>query len=206
MPNWNYNSVEIHAPKEAVEWPVSYPTQGRHLPSSTCISSSRRRSPQTIRPATRPGTTTGSSIIPGQNGHPRFTSVISDVDRRSPFGYDTARTPNNGTLQRLHEKTGWTIRNDYLEEGMQFAVASSARTESARRGERIHDHLRNLRAGKPEEEYDEEQTVSSAMAAAAKLCFIRASPTCEVCRQRKLSLTSPSPTPGSALTATGQAS
>ena len=33
----------------------------------------------------------------------------SDVDGVSLLGYDSAWTPNNGTLQRLHEKTGWTI-------------------------------------------------------------------------------------------------
>ena len=36
------------------------------------------------------------------------------------LSYDTARAPNNGTLQRLHELTGWTIVNEYEEPGMCF--------------------------------------------------------------------------------------
>ena len=36
------------------------------------------------------------------------------------LSYDTAWAPNNGTLQRLHELTGWTIVNEYEEPGMGF--------------------------------------------------------------------------------------
>lgn len=34
--------------------------------------------------------------------------------------YDTAREPNNKTLERLHQLTGWTIVNEYVEPGMLF--------------------------------------------------------------------------------------
>ncbi len=36
------------------------------------------------------------------------------------LNYDTARAPNNLTLMRLHELTGWTIVNEYQEPGMCF--------------------------------------------------------------------------------------
>jgi hypothetical protein len=43
------------------------------------------------------------------------------VDGQSThLGYDTARSPNNGTLQRLHEQTGWHIENEYEEPGSAF--------------------------------------------------------------------------------------
>ncbi len=34
--------------------------------------------------------------------------------------YDTARAPNNGTLEQMHKLTGWHITNDYEEPGMGF--------------------------------------------------------------------------------------
>jgi len=34
--------------------------------------------------------------------------------------YETAWSPNNGTLEKLHELTGWMIVNEYEEPGIGF--------------------------------------------------------------------------------------
>ncbi len=56
--------------------------------------------------------TTGSKWFP----------TIHYVDEGNPtvLGYETAWTPNNGTLQRLSEITGWEIENEYEEPNMEF--------------------------------------------------------------------------------------
>ncbi len=41
-------------------------------------------------------------------------------DEEALLRYDTAWGPNNGTLQRLHELTGWSITNEYEEPMMMF--------------------------------------------------------------------------------------
>jgi hypothetical protein len=73
--------------------------------------------------------------------------------------YDTAWCPNNGTLQRLHEKTGWAIRNEYMEEGMGFCGLFTCEAGECENEERDLDttlcEVCELR--KPEEEFDEEQ-------------------------------------------------
>lgn len=49
--------------------------------------------------------------------------IIGELARASDqtnLSYDSARAPNNGTLERLHELTGWTIENEYEEPGVGF--------------------------------------------------------------------------------------
>ena len=52
-------------------------------------------------------------------GIPEVHFCESEYRRRHRLDYDTAWAPNNGTLQRLHEMTGWRIGNDCIEEGAQ---------------------------------------------------------------------------------------
>lgn len=74
------------------------------------------------------------------------------------LSYDSARTPNNGTLQRLHEKTGWTIRNDYREEGMQFAGCLICEGGECRDEAKEYLTICEIcEEGKPDHEFDEEQ-------------------------------------------------
>lgn len=46
--------------------------------------------------------------------------IICEHDDATYLSYDTARAPNNLTLMRLHELTGWTIVNEYEEPGEGF--------------------------------------------------------------------------------------
>jgi Ferredoxin-like domain in Api92-like protein len=71
--------------------------------------------------------------------------------------YDTARSPNNGTLQRLHDKTGWTIRNDYIEEGMQTCGRFTCESGACEDEEQEYmTSCEICEARKPDDEYDEE--------------------------------------------------
>lgn len=72
--------------------------------------------------------------------------------------YDTAWTPNNGTLQRLHEKTGWHIVNDYLEEGALMCGRLTCEGGACRDEELEYmSSCEICEKRKPEEEFDEEQ-------------------------------------------------
>lgn len=46
--------------------------------------------------------------------------ITSTDDEVTYLDYDSARAPNNGTLERLHELTGWHIENEYEEPGCAF--------------------------------------------------------------------------------------
>ena len=93
----------------------------------------------------------------GSKWAPEVHFCESRSDKITFLGYDTAWTPNNGTLQRLHDKTGWKICNEYTEEGMQ----SHGRL-TCENGEFDDEELEYLTSceiceeGKPDDEYDEE--------------------------------------------------
>ena len=55
--------------------------------------------------------------------------------------YDTARSPNNGTLQRLHELTGWDIENAYEEPGNAFEGTFTCSDGVCHNEERPYRHL-----------------------------------------------------------------
>ena len=118
MPNWNYNSVEIHAPIEAVkEWLVP-------KDESSFEFNMHKLFPETF-PADDPTgsmswdydwfvNNTGSKWAPD-------VDLCTDEDPTVTYlSYDTAWAPNNLTLMRLYELTGWTIVNEYEEPGMGF--------------------------------------------------------------------------------------
>lgn len=116
MPNWNYNSVEIHAPLEAVkQWLV--PTN-----ENTFAFNMHKLFPEMI-PADDP---TGNDTWnydwfvdnTGSKWAPEVT--ICQGNGVTYLSYDSAWSPNNGTLRRLHELTGWAIVNEYEEPGMSF--------------------------------------------------------------------------------------
>lgn len=74
------------------------------------------------------------------------------------LGYDTAWSPNNGTLQRLHEKTGWTITNEYMEEGMQMHGRFTCENNECEDEELEYlTHCEICEEGKADHEFDEEQ-------------------------------------------------
>ena len=118
MPNWNYNSVKIYAPENQVK---DYLVQkedelvfNMHLlfpwrfPSSDPTGEASWNYDWSVE-------NTGSKWYPDvylhKNGPDEQITYLS---------YDTARAPNNLTLQRLHEITGWMIVNEYEEAGMCF--------------------------------------------------------------------------------------
>jgi len=73
------------------------------------------------------------------------------------LSYDSAWSPNNGTLQRLHDKTGRQIRNEYREEGMQFAGCFICDNGACRDEEREYRTVCEIcEEEKPDDAYDEE--------------------------------------------------
>lgn len=105
----------------------------------------------------RLGTTAGSPITRARSGHLRFTSAKA-VPIVTIFGYDTAWAPNNGTLQRLHELTGWTLRNEYEEGGLQIHGRFTCENGDCRNEELEYLTTCEIcEEGKPEAEFDEEQ-------------------------------------------------
>lgn len=94
----------------------------------------------------------------GSKWSPNVVVDLGGADDVTILLYDTAWSPNNGTLQRLHEKTGWTICNDYIEEGAQMCGRFTCDNGDC------HDEDQEYMTSceicekrKPEEEFDEEQ-------------------------------------------------
>jgi hypothetical protein len=155
MPNWNYNSVEIHAPLEAVK--------ERLIPSlnDSYVFNMHKLFSEKF-PADDP---TGDKTWEynryvehtGAKWAPEVHICISEVAGVTVLGYDTAWTPNNGTLQRLHDKTGRTIRNEYLEEGMQVAGCFTCESGQCRDEEQEYmTSCEICEERKPDEDFDEE--------------------------------------------------
>ncbi len=118
MPNWNYNSVEINAPIEAVkEWLLP---KDEH----TFEFNMHKLFPETF-PADDP---TGSKNWnydwfvdnTGSKWAPEVQCCEGSTPDVTYLNYDTARAPNNLTLRRLHQLTGWIIVNEYEEPGVGF--------------------------------------------------------------------------------------
>lgn len=163
MPNWNYNSVEIHAPKAAVmEWLVLHPGNPEYGTGEHYRFNMHKLFPETI-PADDPAgdktwnydwfvDNTGSKWAPEV-----YVSESEHNTELTYLTYDSARTPNNGTLRRLYEKTAWTIRNDYREEGMQFAGCFICEAGECRDEPNEYLSICEIcEEEKPEDEYDEE--------------------------------------------------
>lgn len=161
MPNWNYNAVEIHAPKAAVmERLVLHPGNPECGTGEHYRFNMHKLFPETF-PADDPMgeknwdydwfvDNTGSKWAPevyvSENEHADVTYL----------NYDTARSPNNLTLRRLHEKTGWFIRNDYEEEGMQFSGSFTCDEHGVTDEEHEYQTTCEIcEEKKPDEEYDE---------------------------------------------------
>lgn len=109
MPNWNSNSVTIWAPINAVK--------SRLLPldKDACTFNLAKLFPEHVR-ADDPS---GDNLVEiteltGSKRNVMIEYCDGDEDMTS-LGYDSPRSPNNGTLIRLHELTGWTIENEYEE-------------------------------------------------------------------------------------------
>lgn len=94
----------------------------------------------------------------GSKWSPDVNKCCSEVVGVTILDYDSAWTPNNGTLKRLHEKTGWTIRNDYREEGAQFAGTLICEAGTCRDEEREYMSICEVcEQEKPDACFDEEQ-------------------------------------------------
>ncbi len=59
---------------------------------------------------------TGSKRLPAVEMHDEEDAEANTTR----IYYDSARVPNNGTLERLHQITGWTITNEYEDECREF--------------------------------------------------------------------------------------
>ena len=119
MPNWNYNSVEIHAPLEAVKAWLA-PAKG-----NTYQFNMHKLFPEKVPASDPTGEATWDYDWYVENTGSKWAPEVLVNSAPDPsityLAYDSARAPNNGTLQKLHELTGWEITNDYEEPGMQFA-------------------------------------------------------------------------------------
>ena len=118
MPNWNHNSVEIYAPKEAVlEWLVE-------TKEDTFAFNMHKLFPEKF-PASDPTGNTNWNYDwflekTGSKWPPEVYLSDAEVPDVTYINYDTAWSPNNLTLQRLYELTGWMIVNEYEEGGCGF--------------------------------------------------------------------------------------
>jgi hypothetical protein len=116
MPNWNTNNVVIYAPIEEVK---VYIVQTNN-DSEEFMFNLHLLFPERY-PASDPAWNESWNYdwAVANTGSKRFPELyIPHGDNKvTCLLYPTARTPNNGTLQRLHELTGWTIKNWYEEPG-----------------------------------------------------------------------------------------
>ena len=116
MPNWNQNCVEIHAPLDAVK-AYLVPVE-----DNTYKFNMHLLFPEVV-PSTDP---TGDAtwdydwavINTGSKRYPEIEITSREGAVPTLLDYDTARSPNDGTLKRLHELTGWAIINIYEEPGV----------------------------------------------------------------------------------------
>jgi hypothetical protein len=107
MPNWNNNSVRIDAPLDQVsQWLIPLPNGEYEFDLHKLF----------------PEMTSDDPAIEELTGSKRNPNIehFDGNDDRATLGYDSARTPNNGTLRRLHELTGWRIENEFEESGVGF--------------------------------------------------------------------------------------
>jgi hypothetical protein len=108
MPNWNNNSVTIDAPLDQVmQWLVPLANDEFEFDLQKLFLEMMSDDP-------------ALDELTGSKWNPIIEYFDGSNDQTS-LGYDSARTPNNGTLRRLHELTGWKIENEFEEPGCGFA-------------------------------------------------------------------------------------
>lgn len=114
MPNRNCNNVTIHASMDDVlAWLVPLDHGGYTFDL-------RKLFPDRVRGGDDDRELIdGCSKLTGSKWNPRI-DYCEGFGTTTALGYDSARSPNNGTLERLHELTDWTIENEYEEPGVGF--------------------------------------------------------------------------------------
>lgn len=154
MPNWNWNTVKIGAPELQVR---EYLT----IHENRLYFNMHKLFPERF-PGTDPAgfdnwdyewacTNTGSKWFP------ELCICSEPNDEVTVLDYESAWTPNNGTLQRLHDLTGRTIENTYEESGMQ--VAGTFHCDRGHYEDIETEYLSPCEIceiGKPEGEFDDE--------------------------------------------------
>ena len=154
MPNWNYNSVEIHASPEAVK--------ERLVPEKDYYRFNMHKLfPAEVSAADPTGLEFWSHDWfvenTGSKWPPEVYICASECADITCLSYDTAWSPNNGTLEKLHALTGWTIRNEYREEGMQFAGCLICEGDDCRDEEREYRSICEICEKEcPDEAFDED--------------------------------------------------
>jgi|JRYI01.1.fsa_nt_gb hypothetical protein len=117
MPNWNYNSVKIHASTEAVKERLV--AEGNHYRFNM-----HKLFPAEVSAADPTGLEFWSYNWFIENTGSKWPPevYINDIgcEDITHLIYETAWSPNNGTLEKLHELTGWMIVNEYEEPGIGF--------------------------------------------------------------------------------------
>lgn len=115
MPHWNWNSVVIHAPIEAVKRRLFISNSkhnmywfNMHLLFPTTFYKKHDKSWSSLWDYGWACKATGSEWFPQD-------ITLSECGNITQLYYDTARVPNIGTLRRLSEATGWKIENEFKE-------------------------------------------------------------------------------------------
>lgn len=118
MPNWTDNEVRIDASIDAVKERLGSDDSHREF-----YFNMHKLFPESFASDDPTGTKdwdydwtvhhTGSKWFP-------TIQYVLEHEGSTILSYSTARAPNNGTLERLHELTGWTIENEYEEPGGGF--------------------------------------------------------------------------------------
>lgn len=118
MPNWNYNAVVIHAPLPEVDRTILV------AENDTFYFNMHVLFPEHV-PAHDPTglascNTEWCDAHTGSKRLPELTVGVTPDGESTRLAYDTAWSPNNETLRRIHELKGWWITNEYEEPGECF--------------------------------------------------------------------------------------
>ena len=139
MPNWNYNSVEIHATQVALKTYLVPKDDGTYRFNMHLLFPDRFPETDPIGEANWDYDWAVENT--GSKWFPEVELCSDETCIMSWLHYDTARAPNNETLRRLHELTGWTITNEYEEPGVGFEGTFNCRDGDCHNDERDYQPL-----------------------------------------------------------------
>ena len=124
MPNWNYNEVTIDAPENEVREYLVF-TEEKNIFDMQNISFNMHKIFPEKFPTWDPTGAQNWDYLwacdhTGTKWFPCIDAVMAEDDEGSYICYDSAWVPNNLTLLKLSEITGWEIKNEYGESNMCF--------------------------------------------------------------------------------------
>lgn len=120
MPNWTENTVRIDAPIDAVKSRLLHETDNGR---DEYYFNMHKLFAERFAADDLTGSMDWEYDWAVHQTGSKWFPVIQAIEERegsTRLTYDTARAPNNSTLERLFDLTRWTIENEYEEPGMGF--------------------------------------------------------------------------------------